>query len=410
MYALIVLAPVRIDYVLYGSELWASRGGQTVYELAFRAVYMGLCLLALLLGMIARPRITPLHLAFAAMIGWCLFIGWHCQTELAQMKQIASFATWVAFLLAGLHVLSWQHWRQVRTALWLAVGVNVFAGILQHYVGGGPMLGEVLGGLRVHSGGGGVLINGFLPHLLALMFFTQCMESWSAPRLLLGGGLFLLGCAPVLRGGMVAFAVALSVLFVLARRNRWRMGFLWVLMGVMSAGVFGEILLEKMVAYNAQTVVNTSGRLEHWPALFAMAMERPVTGFGPNADITEYCAYTDLSAAHNDYLSMGVNYGIPGVLLAWVPMFGILVYLLKRRAVSGDRTVILSGVGAMVLLLVLSFTDNTIRTPGAMVLLLSPVIPALALAEAAGLRASDRSGGERPGTHLRVDTPAIPSS
>jgi len=111
--------------------------------------------------------------------------------------------------------------------------------------------------------------------------------------------------------------------------------------------------------------------------LLAWIHEEPIWGHGPNADI-ELLAHShgsDLRVSHNELLSTTVNYGIVGTILLWSPMLLLLLCMLRlayhHREENAEP---LWGAGAvLIMLVVLSFTDNTLRTPGIMILTLCPV-------------------------------------
>ena len=92
-------------------------------------------------------------------------------------------------------------------------------------------------------------------------------------------------------------------------------------------------------------------------------------------DLLEHSDGADLRAAHNELLSTAVNFGVVGTILLWCPLL-LLLFVTLRLAYHHRREnpEPLWGAGAVLLMLViLSFTDNTLRTPGIMILALSPV-------------------------------------
>ncbi len=173
-------------------------------------------------------------------------------------------------------------------------------------------------------------------------------------------GLAALAMAAVLvltksRGGLVAFAATLAVLCVL----RWRRGWLAIAAATLAAGAgTWRIGVPRIVeALSAtQTVGGLSGRLEVWSRAIYMLQDFPFTGIGmgtfkqvANAMYPFFLAGpdADISHAHNLFLEVGVDLGLPG-LIAWTSLLMLAVafawqtYRLAAR--SGDRW--LMGVGA----------------------------------------------------------------
>ena len=166
-----------------------------------------------------------------------------------------------------------------------------------------------------------------------------------AARALAGLALAAMTLALVLtksRGGLLAVFVALLVLCVL----RWRRGWLAILIAAAAGGavvwrVGAASLLGVLSA--TQSLGGLDGRLEVWSRALYMLQDFPLTGIGQgtfkqvaNAMYPFFLAGpgADIPHAHNLFLQVGVDLGLPG-LIAWLAVFGlacVAAWQVYRRA------------------------------------------------------------------------------
>jgi hypothetical protein len=231
-----------------------------------------------------------------------------------------------------------------------------------------------IGFTRIHTGAGGILLDAGAPYVAALLCLAASVKR---PIFLVAGILLALwGSGNILRGGMTGFSVALVWLLTVtpkAARRRLFLGACGVV--VLVALVFGSKFVQKSVTDDDE--LNTSGRIQNWPQLMEWIREDSLWGHGPNADmeLLKNSEGSDLRVSHNELLSTTVNYGIVGTILLWGPLLLLLLCTLwlayHHREANPEP---LWGAGAvLILLVILSFTDNTLRTPGIMILALSPL-------------------------------------
>ena len=148
--------------------------------------------------------------------------------------------------------------------------------------------------------------------------------------LIAAGGILLLSLS---RGGFVALGVSLPVLALGGTRDprfrRWWSGFASargriILMGALAVA----LVLVVGVGFHFATrlVQHRSGdavRMDLWRSAGAMFLDHPVTGVGPGAYGTALRSYRDptlardhITTAHNLYLNIAAEMGVPGLLVA----------------------------------------------------------------------------------------------
>jgi putative inorganic carbon (hco3(-)) transporter len=172
------------------------------------------------------------------------------------------------------------------------------------------------------------------------------------------------------RGAWIAIAVGLVVMVML----RWWWGWVLVLLaGLMAAlGVYrlGIATFLDLLASGA-TSGGLAGRLEIWSRAILMIQDFPFTGiglgsFGKIADtIYPFYLFTQGSIphAHNLFLQVAVDLGMPG-LLAWMAILFVIiaaawkVFRLGKRTDSGWMAGLGAGLlGSQVALIIHGFTD-----------------------------------------------------
>jgi O-antigen ligase len=178
---------------------------------------------------------------------------------------------------------------------------------------------------------------------------------------------------------MVGFSAAIIWLMIIAPKAVRRNLFIGAAgAALLVALVFGGKIVQKSVTDDDE--INTSGRIETWPLLIGWIQQKPLWGHGPNADmdLLANSGGSDLRASHNELLSTTVNYGVIGAALLWLPLLLLLIVSLRLsyKYRNSRPEPLLAASGMLLMLIILSFTDNTLRLPGIMILALAP--PAVA--------------------------------
>jgi len=114
------------------------------------------------------------------------------------------------------------------------------------------------------------------------------------------------------------------------------------------------------------------GRLEVWADALHLIGERPLAGIGLGAFEAAYTKVqtVDVSArvdfAHNDYLQVAAELGVPAALLFWALIFALATRTLRACLIPADRTrhsIALGATGALAALLLHSLTDFNLYIP-----------------------------------------------
>jgi hypothetical protein len=302
------------------------------------------------------------------------------QADPSDAKQIGSYASWIFFYIAASALFEGpEDYRTLTILLVLSVFVSAFGGEVQHLLGYAPGIGSRWPDLpemefrRIHTGSGGILLDAYTPYCAAILLISIAGSS----RLKHAGAwlLVLWGTANILRGGIVAFAAGLCWYFWAAPKiaRKRILPFLFSAL-LCAAFLFGSTLTAK--TFGSDSGINTSGRFAHWPQLIKWMGEEPLVGHGPDADMELLAKSSghDLRASHNELLSTGINYGVIGILLLWVPLISLLVRRMVQsvNASSEIREQLGGSTAILLMVAILSLTDNTLRTPGVMIIALGP--------------------------------------
>lgn len=356
-------------------------------DLAFRVAVLGACMFSAFIALIAG-RVRMVTLWFVPFLLWAGLASIMQQADPLAAKQLASYLSWILFFIAATALLDRpEDVRNLRLCMLAAVIVSALGGVAQFALGHAPMVGFIwhnLGFSRLHTGAGGILMDAFTPYCASLLFLTAAA---SRPKLQIGGVLLALWASGnILRGGMLGFVLALVWLLWCAPSDHRRR----LLKGVgatflLVALCFGSRIASKTMTADDDSptghTINTSGRLQFWPLLIKWIREEPVWGHGPNADMALLASGegSDMRAAHNELLSTAVNFGLVGMFLLWFPLLALLVCILrlsyKHRRSRPEALWAASAVLLMVA--VLSLTDNTMRIVEFPVVALAPVAVAL---------------------------------
>ncbi len=181
-----------------------------------------------------------------------------------------------------------------------------------------------------------------------------------AARVLLGLGLVLMLAMLLLsqsRGGIAATAAGLVLL--IAFKSRWALAA--ALAAVLAAGIFAlsrfDVTRLSDIFFSTDTVSGLAGRLEVWSRAVYALQDVPYTGIGlgmfSRAVQVLYPLFlagpdVDIGYAHNIYLQVGVDLGIPG-LVAYLAILtiGLLLgwqaFVIARQRQDGDLAAVALG-------------------------------------------------------------------
>ena len=222
--------------------------------------------------------------------------------------------------------------------------------------------------------------GGFNPNIvggtLAVMLPLTLAYAWGTPgwrRLPLIVALLAEGAALALthsRGALLGFGAGAACV-ALARDRRWRL----LLPGAAAVGAVGLLLypgpaLDLVTAGGGGIVGGAQGRLEIWSRALAMVADFPFTGVGPGSFARALWLLYPLDGigpgsvidhAHNLFLQIGTDYGLPG-LVAWLAQMALLLWMgvgAVRRARGGSLWPLAAGLlGGLVAYLVHGLTDS----------------------------------------------------
>ena len=174
-----------------------------------------------------------------------------------------------------------------------------------------------------------------IPPAMTIVLATRDREVRTGMTLWLiaAGGIILLSLS---RGGFVALGVSLPLLLLGSTRDprfrRWWSAFTskrgrTVLVGIVGVGLVvvvgvGLLLASRLAEHRSGDAV----RMDLWRSAGAMFLDHPLTGVGPGVYGIELRAYRNprlardhVMSAHNLYLNIAAEMGIPGFLVAvWV--------------------------------------------------------------------------------------------
>jgi putative inorganic carbon (hco3(-)) transporter len=205
---------------------------------------------------------------------------------------------------------------------------------------------------------GGALVI-ILPVVIAIILFAW-RNCFFTEKILFGFAALLMGCMLVLtqsRGALLGLGVALVVLVTL----RWRWG--WLVIPVIGVYV-GVITLSLGPTHVVETIAagvsleGLPGRLEVWSRAIMMIQDFFFTGigmgtFGPVADAMYpffLAAPGSTPHAHNLFLQVAVDLGVPG-MIAWVAvLITVLVSawkIYRRGQLAGNPWMIGLGAGLL---------------------------------------------------------------
>lgn len=155
-------------------------------------------------------------------------------------------------------------------------------------------------------------------------------------------GLIALGLTQS-RGGMIGVTAGMLVIVVMILSSRRRSIRLTAGIATAIFAALALLMLVRVEPWSALRASTTPGnwaeqeRAAHWTAAIAMVQENPISGVGAGGFGEQYRAYSDnwrfrisRGHAHNAYLQVAAEAGLPG-LLAYGLMLGAIVAALIRR-------------------------------------------------------------------------------
>jgi O-antigen ligase len=212
-------------------------------------------------------------------------------------------------------------------------------------------------------------------------------------RLILSLAVSVILCAALIfsrsRMGILAAAASILVIFALVSisRFRGRMGSLlaatFILLSICLAVWIGPgSIVSRFQTVNEEYSLGGQSRVSMWRDAFPLIEHHPLLGTGlgtfPIAYTSGQTAFLSqyVNHAHNDYLEIAADLGIPSALILFVSILFILGRAI-RSFLSGERdferAVALGCVGSIVAILLHSFADFNLYIP-ANVLLFSTIL------------------------------------
>lgn len=387
-------------------------------------------------------------------VGWALIIAWVLMVAkgargvidgVAVTHALVVITLVVSFAAGEVRAFAWfmetYHWllplliyvvcRSLqlsdRDRLWIVAGISAgvivtsVVAIQQFLTGAGPTSFEVGGAVRVFGTFGHPnTLAVYLVLALPLMIATAVLWPSPSPSLAIwivrAGS--VAGTATLIltqsRGGWLALAGAVAVLVLLAPRTVQRATVIVVAV-VILAGVASGLATEipgvarfSSVVHaqfnRVQVTTETWGQLErqaHWGAAASMMKENPLFGVGAGEYNASYREYTPewryrvgRGQAHNGFLHMGAQAGVPG-MLAFVVWVGTILVALARRIPRsmGPGLAIMAGATATLIAYVVHSMFEYLAVLSLPVLL--SIVIALAIGTDLDSRERERSGTRR---------------
>jgi O-antigen ligase len=221
-----------------------------------------------------------------------------------------------------------------------------------------------------------------------------------------------MGAAALLAGGLLAWRAATA-----GQRRLAPPGWAWVPLALLAALFVHMAVDPQAYLQMVSEPAGFTGRFQIWSALIRAYADRPWTGvgygslwdLGPEGPIHAYAGgwVSEVSQAHNGYLDLLVQIGVPGTLIV---LFATLVWPLERLLRGGDQPARILGAALLIFCLGHNFTESTLfdrDTLGQILLMLS--IALLWAATPAEAVPVPPSGGRGQGSGSRDQSPAVPA-
>lgn len=280
----------------------------------------------------ALSRLMLLYLFWLLIVAWLSSVPENAMANLAILAGLP-----VMYLFATNMPIFMQIWRYLRTGLFvLGVVLGLWA-ILQvlYHVGNGYAQGPFQDRNLFAA-----LMN-LLWFPAAHVFLSTSNSQFHFKQVAPGIALFVISTAlfaTTSRGGVAAWCLLLPVLIWAAYRNHpsWRRIVLLGLVAV-SAYLCSALLLDATIAdrtFQLSQDPSASARLLLWQSAINMLLAHPVIGTGWGTFINYYPAYrlpqeytTAGMFAHNDYLQLALEGGMPALVLQLAILAGVLIQL-----------------------------------------------------------------------------------
>ncbi len=289
-------------------------------------------------------------------------------TLLSPVPNVSLLTMWT---LAGLPIayLAWTItpnaealWSRLRTTLWMGGIFLALWALWQviNHVGHGDAVGPL-----IDRNAFAALMN-VLWFPAAYLFLTSKPTSNRWMPLLLGAGLFIISAAlfaTASRGGIATWLLLLPILLWAGYRHTQSKRLVAMIpLIAIAAYLCSALFLHTSVAdrtYQLAQDPSTNARLLMWQSALHMALAHPFSGTGWGTFSSYYPAFrsplentTAGLYAHNDYLQMAAEGGIPALLLQLGVMLGLLFQLrrsLKRAADAAGLESVALLLGALAL-------------------------------------------------------------
>lgn len=255
----------------------------------------------------------------------------------------------VMYLIASNTPTLSEIWEKFRLILFIgAVGLAIWA-IWQvvNHVGYGWAVGPL-----VDRNAFAALMN-LLWFPAAYLFLTHKITSNRWIFLLVGGGLFLISTAlfaTASRGGIGAWLILLPImLWAIYKYTQSKQQIIIISLIAIVAYLCSALLLHSSVAERPLQLAalaqdaSTNARLMMWQSTIKMALAHPFSGTGWGTFAGYYPAYrlplentTSGVSAHNDYLQLAAEGGVPAMLLQFGVILGLLLQLKRSLKRASD--------------------------------------------------------------------------
>lgn len=278
---------------------------------------------------------------------WLFVVAWMSPVPETAMMNLAILAGLpVMYLFATNTTIFAQIWQYLRAALFATGVVLALWAIWQVFnnIGDGYAQGP-FGDRNLFA----ALMN-LLWFPAAFIFLSADNSRFHLKQLVLGTGLFIISnalFATTSRGGIATWLLLLPVLLWAAYRcNQSRRRVVLIVLIAALAYIGSAVLLNANVAnrtFQLDQDSSTSARLLLWQSSIKMLMQHPFIGSGWGTFLNYYPAYplpqeysTAGHFAHNDYLQLTLEGGIPALLLLLCILSGLLIQLKRslRRGVD----------------------------------------------------------------------------
>lgn len=276
-------------------------------------------------------KLMLLHLCWLVVVAWLSDVPETAHANLAILAGLPVMYLFATNTLTFVHI-----WRYLRTALFVMSVVLALWAIWQVFFNIGN--GRAQGPFQDRN------LFAALTNLLwfpAAYLFLSAYNKHKSRQIVLGVGLFIVSAglfATTSRGGIATWLLLLPVLVWAAYRYlaSWQR-IAWMLLIAALAYLCSGLLLNATIAERTFTLnqdPSFSARLMLWQSSLNMLLAHPFFGSGWGTFINYYPAYrvpqeytTAGMFAHNDYLQLAVEGGIPALLLQLCILSGVLIQL-----------------------------------------------------------------------------------